>query len=278
MTIGERIKQRRIELGLSVDEVAEKLGKNRATVYRYESNEIENLPVGTLEPLAKILETTPAQLMGWEDEEQDENYRRIFARNLNRFLEINEKNQADIATLLNVSQAAVSNWCKGIKMPRMDKVQALADYFGINKSDLLEDKPEPHEKPRGVKIPVLGDVAAGIPIEAIEDIIDYEEIDEDLARRGEFFGLRIKGNSMSPRIQNGDVVIVRVQPDAESGDIVIAKVNGDDACCKKLLKHADGITLLSFNQDYEPLSFNKQDIVSLPVSIIGKVVELRGKL
>lgn len=67
MTIGERIKQRRIELGLSVDEVAEKLGKNRATVYRYESNDIENLPVGTLEPLATILETTPAQLMGWED-------------------------------------------------------------------------------------------------------------------------------------------------------------------------------------------------------------------
>lgn len=140
MTIGERIKQRRMELGLSVDEVAEKLGKNRATVYRYESNEIENLPVGTLEPLAKILETTPAQLMGWEDEAQDENYRRIFARNLNRFLEINGKNQADIATLLNVSQAAVSNWCKGIKMPRMDKVQALADYFGVNKSDLLEEK------------------------------------------------------------------------------------------------------------------------------------------
>ena len=140
MTIGERIKQRRMELGLSVDEVAEKLGKNRATVYRYESNEIENLPVGTLEPLAKILETTPAQLIGWEYEEQDENYRRIFARNLNRFLKINEKNQADIAMLLNVSPAAVSTWCTGIKLPRMDKVQALADYFGINKSDLLEDK------------------------------------------------------------------------------------------------------------------------------------------
>lgn len=72
MTIGERIKQRRLELGLSVDEVAEKLGKNRATIYRYESNEIENLPVGTLEPLAKILETTPAKLMGWEDEELEE--------------------------------------------------------------------------------------------------------------------------------------------------------------------------------------------------------------
>lgn len=178
---------------------------------------------------------------------------------------------------MKVSQATVSNWCKGIKSPRMDKLDKICIFLNCTRTDLLEDKPEPHEKPRGVKIPVLGDVAAGIPIEAIEDIIDYEEIDENLARRGDFFGLRIKGNSMSPRIQSGDVVIVRVQSDAENGDIVIAKVNGDDACCKKLLKHNDGITLLSFNQDYEPLSFNKQDIASLPVSIIGKVVELRGK-
>ena len=201
----------------------------------------------------------------------------IISFNLNRLLEANGKNQADLAAYMKVSQATVSNWCKGIKSPRMDKLDKICIFLNCTRTDLLEDKPEPHEKPRGVKIPVLSDVAAGIPIEAIEDIIDYEEIDENLARRGDFFGLRIKGNSMSPRIQSGDVVIVRVQSDAENGDIVIAKVNGDDACCKKLLKHNDGITLLSFNQDYEPLSFNKQDIASLPVSIIGKVVELRGK-
>ena len=159
-----------------------------------------------------------------------------------------------------------------------NRLALISKYLDISISELIgDDINEPIEKTKGVKIPVLGDVAAGIPIEAVEEILDYEEIDEDLASKGEFFGLRIKGNSMSPRIQSGDVVIVRVQSDAESGDIVIAKVNGDDACCKKLLKHADGITLLSFNQDYEPLSFNKQDIVSLPVSIIGKVVELRGK-
>ena len=159
-----------------------------------------------------------------------------------------------------------------------DRLALISKYLDISISELIgDDINEPIQKPKGVQIPVLGDVAAGIPIEAVEDIIDFEEIDEELASKGEFFGLRIKGNSMSPRIQSGDVVIVRVQSDAESGDIVIAKVNGDDACCKRLLKHADGITLLSFNQDYEPLSFNKQDIVSLPVSIIGKVVELRGK-
>ena len=82
---------------------------------------------------------------------------------------------------------------------------------------------------------------------------------------------------MSPRIQSGDVVIVRVQQDAESGDIVIAKVNGDDACCKKLQKHDEGISLISLNPEYEPMFFSKKDISDLPVHIIGKVVELRGK-
>lgn len=67
MTIGERIKERRIQLGFSVDELAQKIGKNRATIYRYESNDIENFPITILEPLAKVLETTPSYLMGWEE-------------------------------------------------------------------------------------------------------------------------------------------------------------------------------------------------------------------
>ena len=207
----------------------------------------------------------------------DELQKKIFAKNLRRYLDKGNKTQKEVADAIGVSPQTFNTWLQMVALPRMGKVQALADYFGINKSDLLDDKPEPREKPRSVKIPVLGDVAAGIPIEAIEDIIDYEEIDENLARRGDFFGLRIKGNSMSPRIQNGDVVIVRIQSDAESGDIVIAKVNGDDACCKKLQKHDDGISLISFNPDYEPMFFSKKDIIDLPVNIIGKVVELRGK-
>lgn len=203
----------------------------------------------------------------------------IMASNIKYYMSKYDIDRNKLCADLGLKYMTVSDWINAKSYPRIDKIEMLANYFGVKKSDLVEQKADQNDTQpsKAVKIPVLGDVAAGIPIEAIEDIIDYEEIDEDLARRGEFFGLRIKGNSMSPRIQNGDVVIVRVQPDADSGDIVIAKVNGDDACCKKLLKHNDGITLLSFNQDYEPLSFNKQDIVSLPVSIIGKVVELRGK-
>lgn len=128
-----------------------------------------------------------------------------------------------------------------------------------------------------ISIKVLGRVAAGIPINAITDIIDTEEITEELARTGEFFGLKIKGDSMEPRILDGDVVIVRQQDDAESGDIVIAMVNGDDATCKRLVKYAQSIALVSLNTKYEPMMFTNDEIINKPVRIIGKVVELRGK-
>ena len=106
-----------------------------------------------------------------------------------------------------------------------------------------------------VPIKVLGRVAAGIPIEAVENVIDIEEISAELASTGEFFGLQIHGDSMEPKFSDGDVVIVRQQDDAESGDIVIATVNGTDATCKRLRKYRDGIELISTNPSYEPMFF-----------------------
>ena len=145
-----------------------------------------------------------------------------------------------------------------------------------NKDENLAEEVRKIEK--GIRIPVLGNVAAGVPIEVMEDVLDWEEIPEDMASKGEHFGLKIKGDSMSPRILEGDVVIVRSQSDANSGDIVIAKVNGDDVCCKKLIKYDNGINLISFNPMYEPMYFSAKDIQSKPVNIIGIVVELRGKI
>lgn len=95
--------------------------------------------------------------------------------------------------------------------------------------DLIDDKTGISvlsRSKKGITINVLGRVAAGVPIEAIEDIIDTEEITEDIAKTGEFFSLQIHGDSMEPRMYEGNVVIVRQQDDAESGDIVIAMVNG----------------------------------------------------
>lgn len=137
------------------------------------------------------------------------------------------------------------------------------------------DNPTPSRK--GVVVNVLGRVAAGIPIDAIKDIIDTEEIPEEMAKTGEFFGLQIHGDSMTPSICDGDIVIVKQQNDAESGDIVIATINGDEATCKRLRKYKDGIELISNNPSYSPFEFNNQEIEEKPVRIIGKVVELRRK-
>lgn len=130
---------------------------------------------------------------------------------------------------------------------------------------------------RGMEIPVLGQVAAGTPIFAEENYIDTEEISTELAAIGEFFGLKIKGDSMSPRIMEGDTVIVRQQDDAESGDVVIVLINGDSATCKRLMKYKEGISLLSFNPAYKPMTFSNKEIEEKPVKIIGKVVENRQK-
>lgn len=146
----------------------------------------------------------------------------------------------------------------------------VAYLMGWEKNNISSGK-------KGVTINVLGRVAAGIPIEAIEDIIDTEEITGELAKTGEFFGLKIKGDSMVPNICDGDVVIVRQQNDAENGDIVIATVNGDDATCKRLKKYRDGIELISNNPSYKPMEYSNKEIEQKPVRIIGKVVELRRK-
>lgn len=128
-----------------------------------------------------------------------------------------------------------------------------------------------------IQIPVLGEVAAGVPIFASENYIDYEVISNEMAKNGSCFGLKIKGDSMSPRIMEGDTVIVRQQDDAESGDIVIVLINGDTATCKRLMKYSEGISLISFNPAYEPMTFTNKEILEKPVKIIGKVIENRQK-
>lgn len=201
----------------------------------------------------------------------------IIANNITKYLELNNKTQLELAEYMQVSQATVSNWCKGLKMPRMSKIDMICTFFSINRSDLLNETALTTPPRRGVTINVLGRVAAGIPIKAITDIIDTEEITEELAKTGEFFGLQIHGDSMEPKFSEGDVVIVRQQDDAESGDIVIAMINGDDATCKRLRKYRDGIELVSTNPSYEPMFFSNEDIEKKPVKIIGRVVELRAK-
>lgn len=125
---------------------------------------------------------------------------------------------------------------------------------------------------------VYGTIPAGIPMECIEDIIDTEEISADMLRGNkQYFGLKIKGNSMYPDYLDGDTIILEKTDDCESGDECCVMVNGSDGTFKKVIKNKNGIILQPLNSEYQPMFYTNEQIKSLPVRIIGKVVELRRK-
>lgn len=185
--------------------------------------------------------------------------------------------QNQLAKIAGISQAGLSAIESTTKSPSVDTLGRIAEALDIPLARLLDSDYSGTPTSSGVQIPVLGSVQAGLPISAVQDILDYEEITPELAATGEFFALRIKGNSMEPRMMEGDVVIIRQQDDADTGDTVVVLVNGDEATVKRLKKRPEGIMLIPNNPAYEPLFYSNQDIMELPVHIIGKVVELRGK-
>ncbi len=182
--------------------------------------------------------------------------------------------QTELAQICGVTQTAVSQWEKGRTAPDTQALGCLAEYFEIPMEQLLgRDGGER----RRYLVPVLGYVRAGIPVEAVEEILDYEELTPEMARSGEHFALKIQGDSMMPRFCPEDVVIVRKQADVDSGDIAVVLVNGNDATVKKIIKSGTRVILVPLNPDYEPIEFTKRECIELPVAILGKVVELRGK-
>ena len=197
----------------------------------------------------------------------------------------------DFATLVGTSRGYIHILEKGINpatgkpaVPGTKTLTSIAETMGMDLPSLLEllnsdDNSNIVESTRQKRtIPVLGSIIAGIPIEAIEDIVDYEEIGEDILKTGtEFFGLKVKGDAMSPVLIEGDTIIVRKQEDCENGEIAVVLVNGNEATVKKVIKKENGIILQPINPAYDPMSYTNKEISKLPVKIIGTIAELRRK-
>ena len=184
--------------------------------------------------------------------------------------------QQELAEKVGYKTASAVNKIElGLRDLNQTKIVRFANALNTTTEYLMSG--ELDKKAKGIKIPVLGYVRAGIPISAVEEILDYEEISEEMSSQGDFFALQIKGDSMEPRMREGDVVIIKQQSTVENGDIAVVLVNGDDATVKKFYRSNSGIKLISINPAYDPFFFTPDEVNTLPVQIIGKVVELRAK-
>jgi repressor LexA len=181
--------------------------------------------------------------------------------------------QAEVADCLGIRRQTYSAYERGVSTPDANTVATLARLFGVGVGELVAGEASTNM----IKVPVCGNVAAGIPIDAIEDVEEYVDVDASLGKGATLIGLRVKGRSMEPRFSNGDIVIIRCQSSVDNGDIAVVLV-GDEATMKKVVKYTEGIRLMPTNPAYEPRYFSNEEIASLPVTIIGKVVELRAKI
>lgn len=273
--MANRIRELRKSKKMTMRELGAVVGLAESTISQYETGKIQP-DNETLLKLGEFFDVTVDYILSrnrWQESEPKSK-----GKNMRNAREKAGFSQKQVALSLGVSAPTVSEWESGKKNPNAANLQKLSALYGVTTDFLLEHSAaDPKFKFKGVRIPVLGSVPVGIPMEAIEDIVDYEEIGETLAATGEFFGLRIRGDSMEPRMMEGDVVIVRLQDDVDSGDTAIVLVNGNEATCKKIKKTPDGVMLIPTNPAHEPWFYSNEEIQALPVRILGKVVELRAK-
>lgn len=259
MMTGERLKALRKDRNLTQSQLARMLHVQQSSVSAWENGsakpDFENQ-----RKLAEIYEITIDELFNGTGLS---NGNSKFATQFKNLRKAKGLTQSEIASCLRLRPSIVSAWESGVSMPDGEKLIELSKIFRVPAGALLGDD----DIPDVVRIPVLGRVHAGIPASAIEEVLDYEEIPNSLARRGEYFGLVVRGDSMAPRILDGDTVIVRVQDDIENGEIAVVAVNGDSATIKKVRKSKNGITLIPLNTSYDMITYTNEQVKSLNVKL-----------
>lgn len=205
-----------------------------------------------------------------------------FQSRLETALRIRDMKPVELHERTEISESLLSKYLSGNAIARQRKLTILADALNVNEVWLMgydvpmERETKTDELGNPVEsIPLLGLVKAGYDYLAQENWIGTVDIDKKLAESGEFFALKVKGDSMQPILYEDDIVIIKKQEDFETGDIVVALINGDEATIKKGKKSGDSILLQPLNPSYEPLIFSKKEIKTIPVKIIGIVKQLK---
>lgn len=196
--------------------------------------------------------------------------------NIKKFRKELNLTQSELAKKSNISRTYLSDVENDRYNPSLDTLKDIASALSLDTEILLTGQKQQN---KAVRIPVYSSVSAGSPLLANDEVVDWAEIPSKKAINAEHFGLRVKGLSMYPVFQEGDLLIVRKQSDVDSGDLAIVLVNGEEATFKEVRKEKGGIMLIGYNPSvFTPRFFDVEDIHTLPVNIIGKVVEFRREL
>lgn len=204
-TIYERIKKRRIELGMTVEDLANKMGyKDKSSISKIENGKAD-IPQAKVLAFARALNTTTAYLIGAAEDTQ----------------------------------------------PRSNR--------------------------KTKRVPIYGCVRAGMPTQEYENIEDWEDIYLPYNDNANYAFLSVKGDSMLPRIAEGDLALVNTDAAVKNGDVAVVLVNGNEATIKKVYIDDNGITLHAFNPYYPDIHYTPDEVEALPVRFFGRVVETRSK-
>lgn len=203
-----------------------------------------------------------------------------FANRLAKAMQIRNIKASELSEKAHIPKSAISQYLSGLYEAKQKSIFKLANVLNVSEAWLMGlDVPMeslPIKKIDKIKIPVLGKVKAGYDYLVQENIIGYESID-NVPDSENYYALQITGDSMEPLFSDGDIAIVHKQDDFDSGNTCIILVNGDEATVKKVVKMDDGIDLIAMNPYYPVRHFTKNEMVEIPVKIIGKVVEARKR-
>lgn len=200
-----------------------------------------------------------------------------FGDKLRQAMEKAEMNATELSEKTGISKSTISRYLSGGYIAKQRNLLKLSRALHVDPKFLFSDAVEELDANLKVyKIPIVGKVVAGTPIDAIENITDYIRVTNPAAADGSYYALHVTGASMEPEMKEGDLVIVHKQDYFDSGDICIVLVNGNEATVKKVIKSDQGITLIGFNATvYPPHFYNARQVEELPVRVIGKVKQVR---
>jgi len=209
----------------------------------------------------------------------------VFSSRLKAALEKSGKSQTQVAHDIGMSKSMISNYLSAKSMPESDRLYNIANLLNVDPAWLFGANVsvsgiiKTDKSLKALRVPVLGHIPAGTPIDAVEDILDWEELDpHQFNPKKDYFGLMVRGDSMYPEYLDGDIIIVQQESDAESGKDVVAYVNGYEATLKRLYKYANGsIELRAINPAYKSKKYTQEEMEKTPVVIMGYVKELRRR-